>query len=198
MKNPTNPIYTIGYQGIGSVDDLIQILKSQGINTVIDVRFNGFDRKFPEFSRVNLIKSLGNAKINYMFLGTYLGGVSNDASLFTNNVLDYVKVRLSDKYQSKLKLVTDLVDSGKSVCLLDFKANPIDDHRLVLISGGLMQNQYQVNHIEVNGSDHIVNEHQHYDKLMRKMYKLTDKEPTRLAYAYRNYEIGYKKTFRSK
>jgi len=60
-----NTIYTIGYQGRSS-DDLIDILKNNRIEILIDARFSAKSEKKPEFNKEILEKELKRNNIKYI------------------------------------------------------------------------------------------------------------------------------------
>ncbi|MHA1609469.1 MAG: DUF488 domain-containing protein [Candidatus Njordarchaeales archaeon] len=78
MPKTSNPtiriIYTIGHSN-RSIEDFISILIYYKISTIIDVRRFPTSRKFPHFSRENLVKELSRVGINYVWLGEKLGGL---------------------------------------------------------------------------------------------------------------------------
>jgi hypothetical protein len=69
------PLFTIGY-GTRSVDQLIAILKSNGIELLLDVRSSPYSKFKPEFSKEILRLRLERAQIRYLFVGDTLGGRS--------------------------------------------------------------------------------------------------------------------------
>ncbi len=59
--------FTVGYGGIG-VDELVELLKSVGVATLVDIRFNAVSQFRPEFSKRNLEASLSDEDIDYIHL----------------------------------------------------------------------------------------------------------------------------------
>src|SRR5678815_3928802 len=77
------PLFTIGY-GTRSVDQLIAILKSNGIEFLLDVRSSPYSKFKPEFSKEVLRLSLERAQIRYLFVGDTLGGQPKDPACHTD------------------------------------------------------------------------------------------------------------------
>lgn len=59
--------YTVGYSG-RDIDQFLEIIKTAGVGTVIDVRHDPVSRK-PSFSKASLINSLSENGINYVHRG---------------------------------------------------------------------------------------------------------------------------------
>jgi len=69
------PIFTIGYEK-RSVDDLIWILQSRGVERVVDVRLTPWSRR-PDFSKKRLTAALAQAGIAY----EHMGGLGNPPAI---------------------------------------------------------------------------------------------------------------------
>jgi uncharacterized protein (DUF488 family) len=59
-------IFTVGYEG-RSQDELLQLLESAGVTTVVDLRLTPISRK-PGLSKKRLADWLGHAQIDYLHL----------------------------------------------------------------------------------------------------------------------------------
>jgi uncharacterized protein (DUF488 family) len=66
-------IYTIGH-GNRAIGELIDLLREEGIECLVDVRAYPVSRRHPQFSRDALEQSLVGAGIRYVWEGTSLGG----------------------------------------------------------------------------------------------------------------------------
>lgn len=67
-------IYTMGHSTM-DVDEFIAILKSRGIQLLVDVRRFPTSAKFPHFSRESLSKRLVTEGLGYLWMGDLLGGM---------------------------------------------------------------------------------------------------------------------------
>lgn len=72
--------YTIGYSG-RNINDFIDVLKSAGVVTVVDIRFAPVSRFKPEFSKINLQRYLQNNGITYVHKSDW--GVPRDIRAFS-------------------------------------------------------------------------------------------------------------------
>ena len=77
-------VHTLGH-GTRSAEELIEILREAGVESLADVRRFPASRRHPQHNRVALAASLGTAGIDYIWLGESLGGrrkasVAADAS----------------------------------------------------------------------------------------------------------------------
>ena len=81
-------IYTIGH-GARKIEEFLEIIKSNGINLIVDIRERPVSKYYPQFNRKNLEKILKENEIEYIYAGDYLGGSAE----FHNDLLDYIKGR---------------------------------------------------------------------------------------------------------
>jgi uncharacterized protein (DUF488 family) len=73
MRTGRARIFTVGH-GNRTVDDLIAILRSAGVERVVDVRAHPGSRRNPQFGKDALAASLALAAIAYEWRGDGLGG----------------------------------------------------------------------------------------------------------------------------
>ncbi len=68
-------IKTIGHSN-HPIERFVDLLKKGGVELLVDVRSVPYSRRFPQFSREALAKSLETAGITYVWEGEALGGKS--------------------------------------------------------------------------------------------------------------------------
>ena len=122
-------LYSIGYQGLRDANALIQILKKNDINTLVDVRSKPYSR-VKAFHRKQLDKALRDADIHYIWKGQSLGGFSE----ITESDIEWLA-----KWQ---------VD--KTVCLMCMEADPNHCHRKWAIAERLKRYHVMVKHLEIH------------------------------------------------
>jgi len=66
-------IYSVGH-GTRTIEELIAMLREAGVGRLVDVRRHPGSRRFPQFSRDALARSLDEAGIAYAWWGEELGG----------------------------------------------------------------------------------------------------------------------------
>ena len=67
------PIKTIGHSN-HPIERFVELLKAGGVERLVDVRSMPWSRRFPQFGRERLAKSLAEAGIAYAWEGEALGG----------------------------------------------------------------------------------------------------------------------------
>ena len=131
-QQPSSHFFTLGYQNL-SARSLLEILRSNRVQILIDVRRNALSRK-PGFSRQALETTLTKAGIEYVHLpnlGTppsirnYYCRVGN-VELALEQYGQYISSR-----KNELKLLMDMVTS-RTYCLLCLESDPRRCHRSVL------------------------------------------------------------------
>ncbi|MGM0454428.1 MAG: DUF488 family protein [Thermodesulfobacteriota bacterium] len=100
-------IYTIGYQNI-TADQLIDHLRQNAVDVLIDVRSKPFSRK-KAFNKRALEKRLSDAGIAYRWWGDKLGGFSTIHETAIRSLAAFA--------------------SDKTVCLMCMEADPDQCHR---------------------------------------------------------------------
>ncbi len=68
-------IKTIGHSN-HPIERFVELLKTGGVQLLVDVRSMPYSRRFPQFGRERLAKSLAEAGIDYRWEGEALGGMS--------------------------------------------------------------------------------------------------------------------------
>lgn len=66
-------IYLIGH-GNMQLSEFLELLKKEKIDTIIDVRSIPFSKYVPDFNKENLNKFLSENDIDYVYMGSILGG----------------------------------------------------------------------------------------------------------------------------
>ncbi len=75
---PTEPsarrVYTLGHSS-RSAEEVIAALREAGVEVVADVRSAPWSRRYPQYAKEQLERSLAEAGIGYRWLGATLGGL---------------------------------------------------------------------------------------------------------------------------
>jgi uncharacterized protein (DUF488 family) len=128
-------IYTIG-SGDRTLEDLVVSLRSFGVVTLADVRAFPASKRFPQFKREALERSLPENGIRYVWLGEELGGYRRGG---------YEAHRRTELYRDGLKTLERLGREGATAYLCAEK-NPAGCHRR-FISWDLEDRGWTVVHI---------------------------------------------------
>ena len=81
-------LFTIGHSN-HSLERFLELLGSQGIEAVIDVRSAPYSRYCPQYNKDALEKSLKAAGIEYIFLGKELGGKRNEENCYVDGKVKF-------------------------------------------------------------------------------------------------------------
>ncbi len=141
------PIYTIGY-GAREMDAFVQVLRTNGIVYLIDVRSKPYSRYKPEFSKDALQRHLAEHGIRYVFMGDALGGRPPDPDCYTDGKVDYDKCRQKAFFQEGIGRLRRAWEQELPVVILCSEGKPETCHRSKLIARALVAGGIDVLHID--------------------------------------------------
>lgn len=151
MPSPPEAILTIGHGG-RSLDDVLEQLRRNGVEYVVDVRSVPFSRRQPEFSRPSLEAALPRVGVRYLFMGRELGGRPDDRACYVGGKVDYDRLRASPTFREGVERLRKARTQGHRVCLLCSEARPEACHRTKAIGQSLAGLGVPVLHVEPDGS----------------------------------------------
>jgi uncharacterized protein (DUF488 family) len=143
-------ILTIGY-GNRSLDGVINLLRNESVQYLLDVRSNPQSKFNPDFSSEHLGGALRDAGIRYVFVGDTLGGRPSDVSCYSDGHVVYDRVREKDFFQVGISRLLNAVSQDLRICLLCSEARPEHCHRSKLIGVALCALGVEVLHFGPNG-----------------------------------------------
>jgi hypothetical protein len=165
-ENPLDDltIYTIGH-GNASFEKICDLLKTNHIDLLVDVRSAPYSRYVPDFNREPFSRRLQAAGIGYSFAGEKLGGRPTDASLYKDKIIpdgnidkakylklvDYDEVEKREFYQEGIKRLIELAHDH-TLAIMCSEENPDQCHRSHLITRTLLKMSIHVQHIRQDGS----------------------------------------------
>jgi uncharacterized protein (DUF488 family) len=145
-----NPIFTVGHSN-HSEAVFLDLLRSQQIEAIADVRSAPYSRYNPQFDRETLKASLKDAGIQYAWLGKELGARSDDPACYLYGKVQYERLAATELFQSGLARVMDGARSLR-VALLCAEKEPLECHRFVLVARRLAAAGVEVRHLHADGS----------------------------------------------
>jgi uncharacterized protein (DUF488 family) len=151
-----NPVYTIGHSN-HSEAVFLDLLRSQSIEVVADVRSAPYSRYNPQFDRESLKASLKDAGIRYAFLGKELGARSDDPACYLYGKVQYDRVAATSLFQAGLARVMEGAQSLR-LTLLCAEKEPLECHRFILVARHLVQAGVEMRHLHPDGSVESHNE----------------------------------------
>jgi uncharacterized protein (DUF488 family) len=143
-------VYTIGHSN-HPVARFIELLRGAGITAVADVRSIPHSRRWPQFGRARLERSLAETDIAYVYLGAELGGRPGDPSLLSDGKPDYGRMAATPAFAAGLDRVVDGAQRYR-IALMCAEREPLECHRFLLVSPHLLQRGVAVRHILADGT----------------------------------------------
>lgn len=142
-----NGIFTIGHS-TDSVDHFFNLLMSNQIDTVVDVRSVPHSRFAGQFNKEPLGRFLKSKNVNYIPMGNELGArYENKELLFEDGKVDFSRVVKTKLFQDGVSRIETGVEKGFKIALMCSEKNPLECHRFSLISHFLHEKGYGIIHI---------------------------------------------------
>jgi uncharacterized protein (DUF488 family) len=137
-------IKTIGHSN-HPVERFVDLLKKGGVELLVDVRSAPYSRRFPQFGRETLAKSLQAAGIAYAWEGEALGGKSGGTSGG-----GYGAAAARPAFKTALDRLIES-STGATVCLMCAEKEPLACHRTVLVARRLAERGAAIEHLLADG-----------------------------------------------
>jgi len=135
-------IKTIGHSN-HPLERFIDLLKAGGVMLLVDVRSMPYSRRFPQFGKERLAKSLAEAGITYAHEGASLGGKPESGA-------GYDALAERPAFKDALgRLIGRAQDT--TLCLMCAEKEPLDCHRTVLVSRRLAEQGVAIDHLLADG-----------------------------------------------
>lgn len=196
-------VYTIGHS-VHTKQYFIDLLKTNEINCIADVRSIPFSRICPQFNQDILRETLKQQRIFYIFMGKEFGARREDKSLYTEEgYLDFDKTAKNKEFLQGVERIVKGLQKDLRISLMCTEKDPINCHRNILVAHEFEKLGYQIQNILADGSTEA---QQHLEDRLLDMYfpdrnqvNLFDKLKTSMdeqelvnkAYRLRNKDIGY-------
>jgi uncharacterized protein (DUF488 family) len=143
-------IYTIGHS-TRTIEEFIDLLKTQAIEMLVDIRSFPMSRRLPHFNRESMERSLADAEIEYLWIKD-LGGRrkrelkdSPNIALRSESFRNYADYMLTPQFQSAIEKLVHLA-AAKRVAIMCAEALYFRCHRM-LVSDFLTAHGHEVLHI---------------------------------------------------
>jgi len=143
-------IYTIGHS-TRTIDELIELLKTQRIEVLVDIRSFPMSRRLQHFNRENMEKSLADAQIEYRWMKD-LGGrrkrelkESPNIALRNESFRNYADYMLTPAFQNAIAELLQLA-ANRRTAIMCAEAVYFRCHRM-LVSDYVSAHGHEVRHI---------------------------------------------------
>lgn len=125
-------IHAIGH-GSRSEAEFVRLLEAAGIECVVDVRAYPVSRRYPQFSRATLARTLAHARIAYLWEGAALGGrrqpcAGSPHTALKPDVRGFADHMVSDAFQQAIDRLMTLAAKQRSAIMCAEKL-PSQCHR---------------------------------------------------------------------
>jgi uncharacterized protein (DUF488 family) len=188
-------VYTIGHS-THELARFLELLRRCDIEAVADVRSSPYSQWMPQFNREPFGDKLGEAGIQYVFLGDELGARRDEPACYVDGQARYEKIAELPAFIEGVKRVQQGAAKMR-VALMCAEKDPTECHRAVLVGRVLVDKGLSVRHIL---SDGAVEEHVALEQRLLAMFGLASndlfqKAEDMLAQAYerRGRQIAYKR-----
>lgn len=153
MNQPFSVLYTIGYTGCSSPEQMAQVLRERHIRALIDVRSVPYSARFANFDRENLRRIMKEAGIAYGNLAREFGARQENHSFYKNGRLDFDTFTQSEQFQIGMRKVENGIRQGYAPVLMCAEKNPIQCHRAVMVARPFREAGYRVIHLLPDGGE---------------------------------------------
>ena len=142
-------VLTIGHS-THSLETLVELLQRHGVTAVADVRAAPYSRFNPQFNRESLAHSLVARGVAYVFLGSELGGRSDDPACYENGRISYERLGGAPSFRKGLDRVAQGATRHR-IALMCAEKEPLECHRCLLVAPALEARGIPVAHIGPDG-----------------------------------------------
>jgi uncharacterized protein (DUF488 family) len=155
-------LYTIGHSN-HTLEKLAELLKANGVTTLVDVRTAPYSRHNPQFNKDNLEFELRRRQIDYIFSGKHLGGRPAEPGCYKSRALpaddadylhevDYPEVMKRPWFEKGIDRLLEIAEANTTAILCS-EEDPANCHRHHLIAKYLLEYfpEVDVRHIRGDG-----------------------------------------------
>ena len=144
-------LFTIGHSN-HPPEKFIKLLQDNQIKCLADVRSKPYSRWVPFANRENLEKLLASIDINYLYLGSLLGGLVPDlkSTKKANRLVAYDHIRHEDYFTGGIDSLIEEIKKHRT-CILCAEENPSSCHRRLLVGASMAARGVQILHIRGDG-----------------------------------------------
>ena len=143
-------LHTIGHSN-HPIERFIALLKTAGIDLLVDVRSHPSSRFHPQFNRAALERALESAGIGYRWLGDRLGGKPKDKGLLdSSGHPDYARMSATTAFTEGIEILVALADTHAPAYMCA-EENPLQCHRTRLVTPAVLARGARVHHLRGDG-----------------------------------------------
>jgi uncharacterized protein (DUF488 family) len=150
--NKLKQVFTIGHS-THQLEYFIKLIKSQKINTLIDIRSMPASKYNPQYNKDSFEYFLQSKGIKYMHFGFEFGARHDDEDFLDDDgMVNFIKFRRSFQFQNGIERLDIGISNGYNIVLMCSEGDPLECHRFSMISVYLEEIGIVVKHIMKDGS----------------------------------------------
>lgn len=146
----TNLVFTVGHSN-HTLEYFLALLTRHQVTALADVRSSPYSRFNPQFNREKLAASVRNIGIEYVYLGSQLGGRSNDESCYERGRIRYERLASKPEFEEGIQRLITGAENYR-IALMCAEKEPLSCHRTLLIGQELTERGIPIRHILGDGS----------------------------------------------
>jgi len=143
-------LYTIGHSN-HPIDKFLDLLTQQGITAIADVRSHPYSKYNPQFTYKSLKETLKKHDIAYVFLGNELGARTKELTCYRDGQVQYALLAQTKAFQDGIERLKKGIESYR-VALMCAEKEPLNCHRMILITRHLRDEELIIQHILADSS----------------------------------------------
>lgn len=162
-------LFTIGHSN-HSLEHFLELLRSQNISAICDVRSSPYSKYSPQFNKDVLANALPNADIRYVFLGRELGARRSEEGCCVEGRTRYDLIARLPIFQTGLQQVLQGMETH-ILAIMCSEADPLTCHRTILLCRELIKIRpdLRITHILGDGTTET---HERAQERLIKLHKL--------------------------
>ena len=149
MSGKKGAVLTIGHSN-HPLATFLGLLERGRVTALADVRSAPYSRFNPQFNREALRSALAERGIRYVYLGSELGGRSDDPACYEGGRIRYDRVARTDRFREGLARVMRGAAEHR-IALMCAEKEPLDCHRTLLVARALEERGMEVAHVLADG-----------------------------------------------
>lgn len=160
-----NYIFTIGHSNY-PIEKFIALLRQHAISMVADVRSEPYSRYCSHFNKTEIEHYLMAEEIRYVYMGLELGARPKSSLYYEGNKVNFEKLVGGKEFQQGIHWLLEQIPNER-IALMCAEKDPLDCHRMIILSRSLKTHQVNISHILEDG---ILEEHHQAElRLLRKL-----------------------------
>ena len=143
-------IFTIGHSN-HDFEGFVRLLKQAHVTLAVDVRSRPRSGYVPHFNGPELRDALSKRGVDYVFMGSALGGMPDDPRFYdAEGFVLYSGIAATDTFRAGIDRLLELASQG-TVAVMCGEEDPTGCHRRLLIGRVLRERDVDVRHIRGDG-----------------------------------------------